>query len=656
MDPNDPDYVDPAVAAVAAADAAALAAAAIDPLAAPVAAANPAANALNDNEVQQVFGQGGLFGDICTYLSGGGGINMTADQKNAFLHLALGIGLPDAVARFHPNVGVDPLHHCHIETIADAARVFRDPPVIAAPVAPVVAPAAALAVIAPPDARRTTFGHPVASSTFDYPLAPLSGPADPDVSAALLHRLTVLEDQVKINNKMNRSSFIPNYDESDFLIAPPSLGSSTSAAAAVKSLKVLFGQEKYSLDDPECTPLRNVLPLVSQIIESHKLNGSNSYLCLLSILKGDLNTVVNNYMADSKPFHDIWRHIQLMSQGTYSRESVEKEIRKLVNTKPVSVSQTFSRLQNLYKKLYQYVQDTSVRAAIINNRITEDIYKIVAHFYPSSYSQIENIVENQRRLSDDTFDEVSSLIETAISYITRRQVSLGPESHVAAMSVTAEPQVMAMTVQPQQQPAPHVSPAPAQAPAPQFIQQPFQQNQPQQHQQRYRQNSNNGRNQGFRNNSNNPRYNNGGNNYRPGPPQGPFSNGQPSNGQGSNNPADPNAPFHMDVSPGCCFKCNTPNHWARNCTLYSLPTIRRHCRYCKGYHQEKCVTLNGRNNNQFQRNNGNNGSNPGNPGSAQASTKRGSVQGQVYAKNTIGTGQQLPLTSYLNPMEAQATN
>ena len=124
MDPNDPDYVDPAVAAVAAADAAALAAAAIDPLAAPVAAANPAANALNDNEVQQVFGQGGLFGDICTYLSGGGGINMTADQKNAFLHLALGIGLPDAVARFHPNVGVDPLHHCHIETIADAARVF----------------------------------------------------------------------------------------------------------------------------------------------------------------------------------------------------------------------------------------------------------------------------------------------------------------------------------------------------------------------------------------------------------------------------------------------------------------------------------------------------------------------------------------------------
>ena len=389
------------------------------------------------------------FGDALTFLNGPDCANMTSAQKNAFLHIALGVGLTEASARYHPSQGYDPCTFINTDSIIETARLFSSPPPTPppAPVDPVVT--VQQPATTNPGHRRSTFGFPLASSTrlstgadMATRMAPTEPPPLTDMSHALLSRIDVLETRMQNLNKGNKSSFIPDYEDSDFLIAPPKLGSKATAPVAVKALKVLVGHDRFCLDDPNCTPLRNLLPLVSQSIENASLNEASAYLCLLAILKGDINTIIGNYWSEGKPFLDAWRHLQLMGQGIYSRDQVEREIRKLVSTRPTSVSQTFSRLQILYKKLYQYIQDPYKRAAIISTSLVEDILKIISSYYPSSYPQIENLLESRR--GSVNFDEVASLVEIAISYINRRHLSIGPDSsRMNPMGVEAEVKVLA---------------------------------------------------------------------------------------------------------------------------------------------------------------------------------------------------------------------
>ena len=137
---------------------------------------------------------------------------------------------------------------------------------------------------------------------------------------------------------------------------------------------------------------------------------------------------------------------------TSSREVVDSKIEKLVNTRPVSLASTFCKLELLHTERYGHL-DPLQRQVVITTLMSESIYRIIAKFFPQFYSQIENEIERRRNNAGPDFDEVSSLIETAITYINKRQVILGADGsdgpQMAAMQMV--PQAPALTQQQQQQ-------------------------------------------------------------------------------------------------------------------------------------------------------------------------------------------------------------
>ena len=137
----------------------------------------------------------------------------------------------------------------------------------------------------------------------------------------------------------------------------------------------------------------------------------------------------------------------------------------------------------------------------------------------------------QRNAASPTFDEVSTLIETAVNYINNRYVSLGPDTfHMAPISVTAEPEIAAVSVQPS------------------VTSQQQQQFRPQRQ----------GLQQVYHNGVDYDRNSN--NQYQPRPSifDQNRSNRPQGQNQGQGTPAIP-----ADIIQGNCFKCNNPGHWAR---------------------------------------------------------------------------------------------
>ena len=452
--------------------------------------------------------------------------------------------------------------------------------------------------------------------------------------------MSEIEDLVKISIKGNQTSLIPMFDGNHSLIPPPRLGSNDNVASVVKNLRVLTNNERYCLEVPDCTPLKHLLPYVQQAITSNKLNSRGAFLCLLAILRGDLHNLISQIMLDQGTFEEAWKRTQIASQGSYSRESCDKEIRKLLGTKPTSLSTTFTKLQLLYTKQYQYIQDQTTRDVFINTKIVEDIYKIINTYYSTSYSQIEYIMDRQRNCSGPDWDEVSALIEVATFYISKRQVSFGTENASSApMQVYHQPSMAPMQLVPQQ-----MQQAPIQTQQHhQPQQQQHQQQQPRQQSQRPSQPSSAGNsNPQKSNDSRGTRY---------------TGNQQQQQQQQQQQPANV---YHRDIVQSNCFKCNVAGHWARSCRTYSLPTIDRCCIYCQGHHQENCVTR--------SRNPANRGGGRGNqnqaPNSSFAATnpgppieRRGTLENNTYVpKGVIGTGQQLPATAYMTPLAGAGAN
>ena len=342
----------------------------------------------------------------------------TDAQKDAFFYLGCALGLQETLQRFHPSVS-DPCLEADIDTVSRSLLIFsnfvrsRNDAIQAAAISAAVSAATAAAnnpgpaQAAAPGGRRSTLGGPFLPPLSSTLANPASGSASaPNVTTDIHSRLNLLESQFQAAGRMmNRSSFIPSQDDSDQLIGAPALGTGGTATNAIKAIRILMGHDKFSLEDVKLgsSQLKNLLPMVAQVIEDNKLNEANAYMCFLSILKGDLYTILSNQMQEKKPFSDSWRYVQLMAQGVYSREGIEKEIKKLLTTMPTSASQTFSRLQILYKNLYQHMVDPTKRAIVISTKLVEDINRVIAAFYPAAYPNIENLMEMQRNAASPSF-------------------------------------------------------------------------------------------------------------------------------------------------------------------------------------------------------------------------------------------------------------
>ena len=488
---------------------------------------------LTADEGLVVSNVGRQVSDIMMFLNGDRCREMSTAQKNAFFFLSMTFGLERAMA-FHPDEGVNPLDQVDIASLGPESMPFKDE--ILNPV-----PAVDRSVL-----RHVGF-NPGASSTRIETGLPAIAPLTE--LETVLQRLSALEAQ-------KNPDFVSDQEGLDQLIPCPKLGTKSNTTLAVKNLKIIYGNDKYSSEDSASLPIKSLLVLLSDIIVKNQLDSPSAYLCLSSVLKGDLHSLVNNFSMESVPFTKTWEYLQINAANVYSRDATEKDIARYLKTKPTSFAQTMNKLQLLYRKLYQYVPDPKRKAAIISTRLIDDTYRLISTYYPSSFSQIENMMDRAKKdqnPASESFDEAQTLIRIATGYLTRRQVLCSDAASTTPMAV--EPQMMAFN---------------AQAPLPDAQPQTQPQNRmaPQQNQQYYQQ----------------PRY----------PAQTPSGGSRPSGQyygrqQQQQNANQPRQPFRMDVERNQCFKC-LKNHFARDCRTYPKPSCQRKCHFCGGYHSENCVS------------------------------------------------------------------
>lgn len=399
-----------------------------------------------------------------------------------------------------------------------------------------------------------------------------------DVVKNLDERAKYLENKISTLSVLSSGHAIsimtPSFESSHMLVPSPALGSVDLVSASIlKSLMACVGSEKYSVGNPSSKPLRHFLPMVATTIEQHKLSEKAAYTVLLHILTGDVYTTVFNFQHIGKSFDETWRHIQLCGQASYSKEQIEKEIKKLVVTKPASLNNTLTKLHALYFDLYRYIESPTRRSDLINQRFREDIFRIIDRFYPECYSAIETEYERISHLSQENllgerkFDEVGTLIEITVSYISRRQISLDRQS-LSVSALEVQPDIQEQKVVAPPVPSSDVS-AISIANA---LMHAF----------------NSGGNQGGKPGFNSNRSQGS---SQPSNQSQAASRSNTNNYQGSNQSQNmgERKPFRYEVDSGCCFKCNRPNHFAKDCKTYpNERSCPRQCKFCGGYHSSNC--------------------------------------------------------------------
>lgn len=367
-----------------------------------------------------------------------------------------------------------------------------------------------------------------------------------------------------ISNGYPNSSILPTYESNHMLVPPPILGTVELVSANIlKSLMACVGSEKYSVENLKSKPLRHYLPMVATAIQQNRLSDKAAYTVLMHILTGDVYITVSNFQQAGQSFNHTWKHIQLVAQSSYSREQVEKEIKKLTSARPISLNTTLTKMHALYFDLFKHVNDPKKKREFISQGLCQDVFKLVDKHYPECFGPIESEYERLRKLNesnlDEDFDEAATLIEIVVSYISKRQINLDRSTAAMhAMDVNMADKGASFESSPiaqGEQLAVSIANAMVQA---------FNGLQPQNQAGSF-----------------------------PGGYQGKGNSAQksqPPTGQAASqgNRQQPQR-VERNVKKGCCWLCAGPKHMANECRKYpGQRATKIQCKYCTGYHPFPC--------------------------------------------------------------------
>jgi len=428
----------------------------------------------------------------------------------------------------------------------------------------------------------------------------------------------LVNDQLDMSTMLARASItqsiLPEYgDSTDALIPPPMFGDvGVLPSGLLKTLLNTLGNEKISIDDVVSKPLRHVLPVISTTITHNRLTEEMAYLTLLHCLKGDIYNLISNWMTDKTPFNVAWKHIQIMGSTTGSRDTIEAEIRKLIKTRPISLTSALTKLQVLVSKLMAYIDNPAERSLFVKRYTVECIFKLINVHFPSCYSTIEQLYLEKKRahsLASDLaarqgaalnsdFNEVGTLTEIAVSYVNKRAIGAGETSLIHCVEVEPLPEASVNEVNVEQENGQSVTEEVSKA-----IIASFNQAIGNMRNQSTYNNNNNARNN-YRprdnshrsfNNNKNGNYNNNGNN----------NNNHNSSAQGNSSQVN-NQFGNQNMVAGPCFLCNIPGHRFRDCRKYKgeRPGNTK-CQICQGRHVSQCKynpNRNQNNNNSYNNN------------------------------------------------------
>ena len=211
------------------------------------------------------------------------------------------------------------------------------------------------------------------------------------------------------------------------LIPPPTFGNQTLTTNTVKSLFATMGidsNQKFSIGDPECKPLKYYLIPLAAKITADRLSEDQAYLLLSNIVTGTTLEQVQNAMYDDNiPFKDFWVFLQKTGNRATSVDTFQKELDKLLKTTPVHVEDAITRIKNLRIKIHMNEPDEMIKKKLTETNTILDFRRFLRNHFPHSaplvdflYKQKVNAQEMEA-LTNGVFDAEFSMPNKVYSFM-----------------------------------------------------------------------------------------------------------------------------------------------------------------------------------------------------------------------------------------------
>ena len=296
-------------------------------------------------------------------------------------------------------------------------------------------------VVFPTEGARVAAAHAILQRVVDDPLSPNN------TKIIALQELSQIDPPKQLQNQSQMSALeavrlanrgLPSSSVSGSLIPPPILGNNSAYNTSyLKGLYSSLGmpqEEKFTVGDPTCKPLKFFLPALSSIITSNRLDEEAAYSLLMSITKGDTYFHVRQGKFEDKiPFEEMWITLQKTSSKTASPEGLMKKLEDIFETHPTDLEGALGSIQTCRAKMFIDHPDENERKMFITKSTIQDFTNFIHKFYGTQASGIEATFKN--RLAELQLERAIQVREgRAGAYREPNQINLFKEAICAHLS------------------------------------------------------------------------------------------------------------------------------------------------------------------------------------------------------------------------------
>ena len=194
------------------------------------------------------------------------------------------------------------------------------------------------------------------------------------------------------------------------IIPPPTFGNQTMTTNTVKSLFASMGidsNQKFSIADPECKPLKYYLIPLAAKITSERLSEDQAYLLLSNIVTGStLEQVQNAMYNDYIPFSEFWIFLQKTGNRTTSVDAFQRELDKVLKTTPEHVENAITKIKNLRIKIHMNEPDEAIRKKMTETQTIIDFRKFLRNHFPFSAALVDFLYK--QKVSAQEMEELTN--------------------------------------------------------------------------------------------------------------------------------------------------------------------------------------------------------------------------------------------------------
>ena len=255
----------------------------------------------------------------------------------------------------------------------------------------------------PSEGARVAAAHAILQRVVDDPLTPNN------TKIIALQELSQIDPPKQLKSQSQMSALeavklanygIPSLSASGNIIPPPVLGTmSTYNNHIIKQLYYSLGMsqdEKFTVGDPICKPLKYFLPALSTAITSNRLDEEAAYSLLMSITKGDTYFHIRQgRFVDKTPFEEMWVTLQKTSSKSASPAGLMKELEAIFKNYPTDLEGSLGRIQTIRAQMFEDHPDEDERKMFTTKSTIQDFTNLIHKYYGTQASGIETTFRNR---------------------------------------------------------------------------------------------------------------------------------------------------------------------------------------------------------------------------------------------------------------------